>query len=441
MEQKQLQTIGMISLGCTKNRVDSEQALGYLQERGFVFEQRPEKADVLIVNTCGFIESAKEESIETILEMAEYKKTGQCKVLVVTGCLAQRYEKDLLAQLPEIDLLMGVNQYDLLADAIFEAAEGKRKSYCARSTVLKEQRRILTTPQYTCYHKIGDGCDNCCTYCAIPLIRGGYRSRAEKPILDEIALLAQKGVREHILVAQDTTRYGTDEGSPSKLHELLEKAAGIDGVDWLRVLYCYPDEMNMTLLETMAKHDNICNYLDLPIQHIDADILKRMNRRGTPDAIRRVIKHARDMGFTLRTSIIVGFPGETDDQFKRLMDFVEEAAFDRLGAFTYSPEEDTKAALMPDQIPQEIKEERLDLLMKKQAGISLMRNQLRVNQVYKVLVTGQNAPQQYIGRSAFEAPEMDGEIHFTSQQALPIGSFVNVLVEKAHVYDLEGKHL
>ena len=433
--------VGMISLGCNKNRVDSEIALGLLQDRGYTFTGDPAEADILMVNTCGFIEAAKEESIDAILEMAEYKKTGRCKVLAVTGCLAQRYEQSLLEEIPEIDLLMGVNQYEQLADAIEKAMQGKRLSLCQEKFNFFEQQRVLTTPGYTAYTRIGDGCNNRCTFCAIPLIRGHYRSRDEKAILAEIKTLAKQGVREHILVAQDTTRYGTDWQEHTALPELMEKTAAIEGVDWLRVLYCYPDETDQRLLDVMAKHDNICKYLDLPIQHINDTVLKRMHRRGDSSDIRRCLKLARERGFALRTSIIVGFPGETEEQFQELLDFLKEAEFDRLGAFAYSAEEDTPAARMPDQIPEEIKQERLDRLMTLQAEISLKRNQLRLGKTEKVLVTDVGEDGLILGRSQFEAPETDGEIVFTAKRAPQIGSFVNVKITQAETYDLMGEML
>ena len=433
--------VGMISLGCNKNRVDSEIALGLLQDRGYTFTGDPAEADILMVNTCGFIEAAKEESIDAILEMAEYKKTGRCKVLVVTGCLAQRYEQSLLEEIPEIDLLMGVNQYEQLADAIDKALQGKRQSLCQEKFNFFEQNRVLTTPFYTAYTRIGDGCNNRCTFCAIPLIRGHYRSRDEKAILAEMESLAKQGVREHILVAQDSTRYGTDWQEHTALPELMEKAAAIEGVDWLRVLYCYPDETDQRLLDVMAKHDNICKYLDLPIQHINDTVLKRMHRRGDSSDIRRCLQLARERGFALRTSIIVGFPGETEEQFQELMAFLREAEFDRLGAFAYSAEEDTPAARMPDQIPEEIKQERLDKLMTLQAEISLKRNLLRLGKTEKVLVTDVGEDGLILGRSQFEAPETDGEIVFTAKKAPQIGSFVNVKITQAETYDLMGEML
>lgn len=432
--------LGLISLGCNKNRVDSEIALGLMKDRGYAFTADPAEADVLMVNTCGFIEAAKEESIDTILELAEYKKTGRCKVLVVTGCLSQRYENELLAEIPEIDVLLGVNQYALLPDAVEKALKGKRTHSCADDLTFIEHDRVLTTPPYTAYTRIGDGCSNRCTFCAIPLIRGPYRSRSENLILQEIDQLAKQGVREHILVAQDTTRYGTDNGGHTALPSLMKKAAAIQGVDWLRVLYCYPDETNEELLDVLADTPNVCKYLDLPIQHIDPVLLRRMHRRGTDEDIIRCVKMAQERKLTLRTSIIVGFPGETEEQFQRLLDFIRFAKFDRLGAFTYSPEEGTPAARMEDQIPEEVKQERLDRLMNLQASISLEKNQARVGDVLNVLVTDHNEEGLCLGRSESEAPETDGEILFKAKGKLPEpGQFVRVKITQADTYDLMGE--
>lgn len=432
--------LGLISLGCNKNRVDSEIALGLMKDRGYAFTADPAEADVLMVNTCGFIEAAKEESIDTILELAEYKKTGRCKVLVVTGCLSQRYENELLAEIPEIDVLLGVNQYALLPDAVEKALKGKRTHSCADDLTFIEHDRVLTTPPYTAYTRIGDGCSNRCTFCAIPLIRGPYRSRREDLILQEIDQLAKQGVREHILVAQDTTRYGTDNGGHTALPSLMKKAAAIQGVDWLRVLYCYPDETNEELLDVLADTPNVCKYLDLPIQHIDPILLRRMHRRGTDEDIIRCVKMAQERKLTLRTSIIVGFPGETEEQFQRLLDFIRFAKFDRLGAFTYSPEEGTPAARMEDQIPEEVKQERLDRLMNLQASISLEKNQARVGDVLNVLVTDHNEEGLCLGRSESEAPETDGEILFKAKGKLPEpGQFVRVKITQADTYDLMGE--
>ncbi len=435
--------LGIISLGCNKNRVDSETALGLLKEHGYVFTGDPAEADILMVNTCGFIESAKEESIDAILEMAEYKKTGKCKLLVVTGCLTQRYEEALKEEIPEIDLLMGVNQYQQLPAAIEKALAGDRASYCQDSYGYYAHERVLTTPAYTAYTRIGEGCSNRCTFCAIPLIRGPYRSRPMQDVLDEVASLAKRGVREHILVAQDTTRFGTDWQAHTALPELLQKAAAIQGVDWLRVLYCYPDETDERLLDVIANTPNICKYLDLPIQHVNDEVLRRMHRRGKKADILRCIRGARERGLTLRTSIIVGFPGETEEQFQELLDVLGEAEFDRLGAFAYSPEEDTPAARLPDQIPEEVKQERLDRLMTMQSAISLRRNQARVGATEKVLVTDVNEKGELLGRSHREAPETDGEILFTAagKPLPPIGSFCHVRITRADTYDLMGELL
>lgn len=435
-------TVGAISLGCNKNRVDTESALGLLQNQGFQITSDPAMADILLVNTCGFILSAREESINTILDMAEYKKTGRCRLLVVTGCLAQRYENELMKEIPEIDLLLGVNQYARLGEMIQKALKGKREHLCSDDYSYFEQARLLTTPFYSAYTRIGEGCSNRCTFCAIPLIRGPYRSRNEDSILQEVKSLAEHGVREHILVAQDTTRYGTDQGGHTQLPSLMKKISEIPGVDWLRVLYCYPDETNEQLLDLLAETPNICPYLDIPVQHINSDILHRMHRRGTREDILRCVREAKSRGLTLRTTMIVGFPGETEDQFEELMDFVREAEFDRLGAFAYSPEEDTPAAKMKDQIPEEIKEERLERLMALQQKISLRKNLDRIGTTEKVLVTDCNEKGLCLGRSMREAPETDGEIIFNAGSSLPeIGSFVNVRLTRAEPYDLYGELL
>ena len=435
-------SVGVVSLGCNKNRVDTETALGLLRDEGFVFTPDPAEADILMVNTCGFIDSAKEESINTILEMAQYKESGNCRLLVVTGCLAQRYEKDLLQEIPEIDLLLGVNQYEKLPSLIKDALGGKRVSACQDDLGYFEHRRVLTTPSYTAYVRIGEGCSNRCTFCAIPLIRGPYRSRGEDRILSEVRDLAAQGVREYILVAQDTTRYGTETHEHTTLPALMKKVADIDGVDWLRVLYCYPDETNDELLDVLADHPKVCPYLDIPIQHVNAELLRRMHRRGTRDDIVRSVRGARARGLTLRTSIIVGFPGETEDQFRELLDFVEETEFDRLGAFTYSPEEGTPAAKLPDQVPEEVKQERFDRLMSLQQKISRRRNEARVGSVEQVLVTASGADGVCLGRSSREAPETDGEIYVRCGESAPeAGLFIPVRITGAGDYDLKGEML
>ena len=428
--------VGMISLGCVKNRVDSEQMLGMLKAAGCQITSAPEEAEILIVNTCGFIAPAKEESIDAIFEMAQYKKTGKCQVLCVTGCLAQRYEKDLLSEIPEIDCLLGVSQYADLAAYLENALAGQHPVATKRKKEFLECGRVLTTPGYSAYIKTGDGCDNRCAYCAIPLIRGPYRSRSRQAILDEMRLLAGQGVKEHILIAQDTTRYGIDTGD--SLESLMAEAAGIEVVEWLRALYMYPDEVNQSLLDAMAARDNICKYLDLPLQHAAPGLLRRMNRRGTVAHTKEMLRAARERGFCLRTTFIVGFPGETEADFEELMAFTEEMAFDRMGAFTFSPEEDTPAASMPDQIPEEIKQERLDRLMALQAKISLERNRLRVGREEKVLITGRQG-KRYTARSPWEAPDADGEILLESALPLTEGQFVRARITSAGTYDLAAK--
>ena len=428
--------VGVISLGCVKNRVDTEQMLSLLLGDGFELTQFPAEAEVLLVNTCGFIESAKEESIDTIFEMAKYKQTGKCRVLCVAGCLAQRYAQDLMRDIPEIDCLLGVQQTGEVAGLIRQALAGGRPCETGRREGFLSCGRVLTTPPYTAYVKIGDGCDNRCAYCAIPLIRGGHRSRPMKDILEEMRTLAKNGASEQILIAQDTTRYGTDIGE--SLDHLLREGAKTEGLHWLRVLYMYPDETEKRVLETMAGNSVFPRYLDLPLQHASEPLLRRMNRRGTMAHTREMLRLAREMGFCLRTTFIVGFPGETEDDFRQLMDFTEEIGFDRMGAFAYSAEEDTPAAGMPDQIPEEIKQDRLDRLMRLQAKISLARNRGRVGQECEVLVTGRTKD-GYTGRSAFEAPDADGVIRLTSAAPLAEGSYVRARITGADTYDLDGE--
>lgn len=428
-------TIGVISLGCVKNRVDTEQMLALLTQAGHTITPDPAEADILIVNTCGFIDPAKEESIRTILEMAAYKQSGRCKKLIVTGCLAQRYGDALLTDMPEIDALLGVSQYDKIVEAVNNALEGSRPDFRARRNEMLECGRMLTTPPYSAYVRIGEGCNNRCAYCAIPLIRGSYRSRNEQAILDEARMLTADGAKELILISQDTTRYGSDSGS--SLRQLVRQVSSLPGVEWLRVLYMYPDETDIGLLEEMAAHDNVCKYLDLPLQHASDRLLRAMNRRGTVSEAEKLLTTARAMGFTLRTTFIVGFPGETGEDFNCLLDFVRRIRFDRMGAFAYSPEEGTVGASMPDQVPEEIKQERLDRLMTVQAEISQELNEARVGTVCRVLVTGfENG--LYVGRSAMEAPDSDGVIYFTAARELDEGEFVSVRLVRADTYDLYG---
>ncbi|MDO4740792.1 MAG: 30S ribosomal protein S12 methylthiotransferase RimO [Eubacteriales bacterium] len=434
-------TIGMVSLGCAKNRVDSENMLGILRKAGYKLTNRPDKADVVVINTCGFIESAKEEAISTILEYVGMKADqGMPRQVLVTGCLVQRYGEELKKELPEVDGFMGVAEYDRLLETLGEMDEEKRPLHAQQKLHFTEFPRVLTTPPWTAYVKISDGCDNKCTYCAIPLIRGAYRSRSYEAILNECRALAAGGVKEITLIAQDTSRYGNDfPGGKTMLAQLLRDVNAIDGVEWVRVLYCYPDTVDEELLDTIAELPKVCNYLDLPLQHINADILRRMNRRGSPEHIRKVLEMCRERGITTRTTFIVGFPGETEAQFEELLDFVKEARFARMGAFPYSPEDGTAAAEMAGQLDEETKQARFDRIMTAQQAISRSVQRERLGKTYQVLVEGRDLRGRYTGRSMLEAPEVDGVIRFTSESELTAGSFAEVSILAAKAYDLIGE--
>ena len=434
-------TVGMVSLGCAKNRVDSENMLGMLRDRGYEIVSDPAEAEIIFVNTCGFIEAAKEESIETIFEMARYKQTGRLKQLFVTGCLAQRYAGALAEEMPEVDGFMGVADYARLYDMMDAADRGERPVYMEDGARFFNSGRVLTTAPWSAYVKISDGCDNRCTYCAIPLIRGGYASRPFDDIVDECRRLAGEGVTEITLIAQDTSRYGCDLGDGHyRLAELLRAVSEIEGVHWLRVLYCYPDSTEDALLDEIENNPKVAPYLDLPLQHINDALLRAMNRRGSADWIKNRIAECKRRGLTMRTTMIVGFPGETDAQFQELMDFVQDARFDRLGAFTYSPEEGTPAARMKNQIDESVKVERLDQLMMLQQGISMELLQARIGTECEVLVEGRDEDGWY-GRSILEAPESDGCIHLTAQRALTPGTYVRARITGADAYDLTAEVL
>ena len=434
-----MKKVGMVSLGCAKNRVDSEVILGTLKEAGYEIVSDPAEAEIIFVNTCGFIEPAKEESIEAIFEMAKYKETGRLKKLFVTGCLAQRYIDDLYREMPEVDGFMGVADYTRLLEMMQEAEAGGRPRYVCDGERFFHAERVLTTPAYSAYVKISDGCDNRCSYCAIPLIRGPYHSRPFDSIVEECRELAARGVTEITLIAQDTSRYGNDfpEGK-LLLPELLEAVSAIEGVHWVRVLYCYPDTTDDRLLDAIANLPKVAPYVDLPLQHIDGPLLKRMNRRGSPEWIKSRISACKERGLTTRTTMIVGFPGETEEAFRELLQFVKEARFDRLGAFTYSPEEGTPGAEMPDQVDEEVKQRRLDELMTLQQGISLEENTARVGEICEVLCEGAEEG-MYVGRSIREAPESDGVIRFTAAREVAPGEYLNVKITKADAYDLFGE--
>ena len=432
-------TVGLVSLGCAKNLVDSENLLGMLRDRGYTIVADPAEAEIIFVNTCGFIEPAKQESIETIFEMAEYKQTGKLKKLFVTGCLAQRYADALAAEMPEVDGFMGVADYARLYDMLDEADSGARPMYMNDGDRFFECGRVLTTAPFSAYVKISDGCDNRCTYCAIPLIRGSYASRPFEDIIAECKRLAAGGVTELTLIAQDTSRYGCDLGDGHYLlPELLQEVSKIDGVHWVRVLYCYPDSTEDRLLDEIANNPKVAPYLDLPLQHINDDMLRAMNRRGSKEWIKSRIAECKKRGITLRTTMIVGFPGETETQFEELCAFVKEARFDRLGAFTYSPEEGTKGAELPGQIDEDIKLRRLDQLMMLQQAISMELMESRIGTQCEVLVEGQDEYGWY-GRSIYEAPESDGCIHITTDRELVPGEYIQVRIVDADAYDLTAE--
>lgn len=435
-----MRTVGVVSLGCAKNRVDTEQMLGLLRDTGYAITGEPAKADIIIVNTCGFIDPAKQESIDTLLEMAAYKQTGRCKLLIATGCLVQRYADALYDQLPEVDALLGVNEYTRLPDMIEQASKGRRPVAFSASLDIFEAPRLLTTPPFSAYVRTGDGCDNGCAYCAIPLIRGPYRSRTYASVLAEVCVLAAQGVREITYISQDTTRFGEDLPGGKGLADLIADTCAMGGVHWVRALYCYPTRVDDRLLDTLAGEPKACGYLDMPLQHIDERVLRAMRREGSPECIRDLIRRSKARGLTLRTTLIVGFPGETDGAFERLLEFVEETRFDRLGAFAYSAEEGTLAAALPGQIPEEIKRERLDRLMRLQRRVSLQNNQRRVGETCEVLIERKEGD-TYIARSQKEAPEGDGGILLTAKRPLASGEFVMARVTGADVYDLTGEAL
>ncbi|WP_125153718.1 30S ribosomal protein S12 methylthiotransferase RimO [Clostridium rectalis] len=431
---------GVISLGCDKNRIDSEILIDRMSKRG-ILTNNAKEADVIIVNTCGFIESSKQESIDTILEMSQYKKSN-CKALVVTGCLSQRYGKELQSLLPEVDVILGVNDYDKLEESIDSVLEKKKeKILCCNysDNTINEGERILTTPKHYAYVRIAEGCDNFCTYCIIPKIRGKYRSRKIENILEEVSSLAENEVREIILVAQDTTRYGIDIYNKKMLPELIKKISQIDEIKWIRVLYCYPEEMTDELIEELRVNEKVCKYLDIPLQHISNNILKTMGRRSKKEEIINTINKLRNKipNIVLRTSIIVGFPGETLEDFKELKEFIINNKLDKVGVFKYSQEENTPASNMNNQISEDIKEKREKELMILQQGISRDINRDKIGKVYDVMIDEHNG-EYYIGRNFEMTPEIDGAIYFKYDKILNVGDIIKVKIEESLEYDLIG---
>lgn len=437
--------VSFVSLGCDKNLVDSEHMLGLLNQGGFSLTGDEDKADVVVVNTCCFIEDAKKESIENILEVARYKESGNCKALIVTGCMAQRYKQEILDEIPEVDAVVGTTSYDKIveiANGILEQKGLRTQSFdLIDREMLDEMPRILTTAGYFAYVKISEGCDKHCTYCIIPQLRGKYRSRHMDKIKKEVEQLAKDGVSEIILVAQDTTEYGSDLEDAS-LAKLLRELSTVEGIEWIRVLYCYPESITDELIEEIKTNPKVCKYLDIPIQHASTAVLKRMARKSSLEMLKETMaKLRREIpGIAIRTTLIVGFPGETEEDFNILYDFVKETRFDRLGVFTYSQEEGTPAAKFEDQIDEKTKIKRRDAIMALQHGISQELTAAKVGREMKVLIEGKITDEDvYIGRTYQDAPDIDGEVFVEYEGELISGDYVDVRITGANDYDLIGE--
>ena len=433
-----------ISLGCDKNLVDSEVMLGLLDKKGYQIVDSEEDADIIVVNTCCFIHDAKEESIQTILEMAEYKKEGKLKALIVTGCLAQRYQQEIIDEIPEVDAVLGTTSYDHIVEAVEEALAGNGHVVLEDVDALPDvkEKRLVTTGGHYAYMKIAEGCDKHCTYCIIPKLRGNYRSVPMEKLLAEAKALADQGVKELILVAQETTVYGKDLYGEKSLHKLLRELCKISKIQWIRILYCYPEEIYDELIQTIKEENKVCHYLDLPIQHASDAVLKRMGRRTSKAQLVEIIEKLRKEipDISLRTTLITGFPGETQEQHEELKDFVDEMEFDRLGVFTYSPEEDTPAATMTEQIPEEVKEDRQAELMELQQKIAFDLAEDMVGREVLVMIEGKVADENaYVGRTYKDAPNVDGLIFINTDEELMSGDFARVRVTGALEYDLIGE--
>ncbi len=439
------QTVGLVSLGCSKNQVDAEKMLATLTEAGYTITGNQWDADAVIINTCGFIEDAKREAIENILEVAALKPDGKLKAVIVTGCLAERYREQIKQEIPEVDAVVGIGANKNIAKIVEAALKGEPyDEYGEKTEFSLEGERVLSTPFYTAYLKIAEGCDNCCTYCAIPKIRGRFRSRTMENILGEAKSLAESGVKELIVIAQDTTRYGEDLYGESRLCELLQALTEIPGIEWVRTLYTYPERITDELIDLVAKNKKLVKYFDIPIQHCNDRILKKMNRRGNKSKLEELLNKLRESipGVTLRTTLITGFPGETKEEFEELCEFVKDQRFDRLGCFAYSPEEDTPAAEFPDQLSEQEKVNRAENIMQRQMLIAEEKNKAKFGKVYKVLIEGyDNYIKCYFGRSECDAPEVDGKIFFITNTPLKIGDFADVKINDCLEYDLLGEKI
>lgn len=433
--------VGMISLGCPKNQVDGEALLAKLKKAGYEIVNNIEDSDVMIVNTCGFIEQAKKEAIDTILEVAEYKNAGLISAIVVTGCLAERYQDEIIKEMPEVDAVLGIGANSDIVKACDKALCGiVTTSFPNKCYLSINDERIISTPSHWAYLKIAEGCDNRCSYCAIPGIRGGFRSRTIESCVDEAKALAESGVKELILIAQDTTKYGQDLYGKYSLDILLKELVKIDGIEWIRLFYCYPQRITDSLINVIANEEKVCNYIDIPLQHSDKAVLKNMNRVGDGDDYRALISKMRKAipDLALRTTFMVGFPGETDEQFENLCKFTEDVKFDKMGCFTFSPEEDTPAYDMKNQIDDDVKVRRQEVLMNKQYSITEELNKQRIGRIYKVIIDTFDG-EKYVGRSYMDSPEIDSGIIFTCDNNLNIGDFVDVEITDYNGYDLIGE--
>ncbi len=436
--------IGMVSLGCPKNQVDAEIMLEKLSAAGYEITPNEAEAEVIIINTCGFIEDAKAEAIENIIESAKFKDDGNLKALIVTGCLAERYRDEISHEIPEADVVVGIGRNHEIVEIVENALKGEYENrYGEKEELIFEGERMLTTPPYSAYLKVAEGCDNCCTYCAIPSIRGKFRSRSLESCVEEAKKLAEKGVTEITVIAQDTTRYGEDlTGGKSLLPELLRGIAKIDGIHWIRTLYTYPERISDELLEVIATEEKVVPYLDMPIQHSVGSILERMNRRGDENYLRELIAkiRARVPDITLRTTVMTGFPGETEEDFESLCEFLEEIKFDRLGCFAYSEEEGTPAAGFDGVVDKQLRFDRSENIMNQQLLITDEKNQEKIGKTVEVLIEGyDNYIRCYYGRSSADAPEIDGKVFFISDKPLKIGDYQRVLINDTIDYDLLGE--